>query len=47
VSNLKSIASINKFDQGLMDRKSQVLEKKEQDILEEEELDKLFFKEYL
>jgi hypothetical protein len=44
LSNLKSMASINNVDQGLVDRKTQVLVKDQHDRLEEEELDKMFLK---
>jgi hypothetical protein len=44
VSNLKSVALGKGFERVLEDRKVQVLEKEEQDRLEEKELDKIFLK---
>jgi hypothetical protein len=42
VSNLKKMASVTHVEKGLVDRKTQVVERDEQDRLEEEELDKIF-----
>jgi hypothetical protein len=44
VSSLKNLASTNLVENGLEDRKTQVLERDEQDRLEEEELDNIFLK---
>jgi hypothetical protein len=44
ISNLNNLASLNHAEKGLVDRKTQVVERDEQDRLEEEELDKIFLK---
>jgi hypothetical protein len=42
VSNLKSLASVNLVEKEVEDKKAQVVERDEQDRLEEDELDKMF-----
>jgi hypothetical protein len=42
VSSLKNLASVNLAEKGIEDKKTRVVERDEQDRLEEEELDKIF-----
>jgi hypothetical protein len=44
VSSLKNLASVNLAEKGIEDKKTRVVERDEQDRLEEEELDKIFLK---